>query len=436
MKVAIVGSGPAAYYVAEGLYGRFGRQIEIDLIERLPTPYGLVRSGVAPDHQATKQVWRRFANLHMTTNLEFFGNVEVGTTVGIDELRELYDAVVLATGASVDRRLGIPGEDLPGVYSATRFVSWYNSHPDYVDDPPLLEGTTAVIIGNGNVAIDVARVLLRSPDEMRTSDISVEAAARIAHSGLRDCRIVGRRGPLEVGFSLKELSELGSLDGVSTTVEPTQMPAPAQLTAAGPILNKVLGILAGFAAHVPQPDNKRLHLLFEARPVAVLGEDRVTGIRFERTVRTGANWSGTAEYVEYPCALVVSCIGYRARPIPGVPFNTADGVLANVNGEIECGLYCCGWAGRAPSGTIGSNRQPGFDLAARIVPRDGTGKTGRAGLRVLLASRRVETVDFAGWRAIDAAEVAAAQPGAPREKLLRRPDLLRAARSSAAAGDF
>lgn len=435
MKVAIVGAGPSAYYVAEGLYARLGKELEVDLIERLPTPYGLVRYGVAPDHQTTKQVWRRFAALHATADLGFFGNVELGATVTIEQLRELYDAVVLATGADVDRRLGIPGEDLPGVYGAGRFVSWYNGHPDFVDDPPALDGGSAVIIGNGNVAIDVARVLLRSAAELQASDISAEAAALIREDGPRECRIVGRRGPLDVGFSLKELGELGSLAGVSTTVEPAQMPASADLASVGPVLAKVLGVLAVFAAHMPQAGNKHLHLQFQARPVAVLGGQRVTGIRFERTVYGTAGWSGTGEYFEHPCTLVVSCIGYRVRPIAGVPFDAAGGVLANENGEILPGLYCCGWAGRPPTGTIGSNRQPGFELAARIATIGGSDKPGRAGLRALLGERGVDTVDFAGWRAIDAAEVAAARPGAPREKLLRRAELLRAARGRGVAHD-
>jgi ferredoxin--NADP+ reductase len=238
---------------------------------------------------------------------------------------------------------------------------------------------------------------------------------------------VGRRGPLEVGFSLKELGELGSLDGVSTTAEPAQMPTPLQLASAGPVLAKVLGVIAGFAACTPQPDSKRLHLQFQARPVAVLGEDRVTGVRFERTIHSASGWEGTGEYFDHRCTLVVTCIGYRVRPIPGVPLDTARGVLANVNGEIQPGLFCSGWAARPPTGTIGSNRQQAFDLAARIAATCSPGKPGRVGLRALLGSRRIATVDFAGWRRIDTVEIASARPGAPREKLPRWTELLHAA---------
>lgn len=427
MKVAIVGSGPAAYYVAEGLVARLGQNVEVDLIERLPTPYGLVRSGVAPDHQTTKQVWRRFEALHASRAVEFHGDVDVGSTVTIEQLREIYDAVVLATGACIDRKLGIPGEDLPGVYGAARFVGWYNGHPDQVDAVPLLAGDSAVVIGNGNVAIDVARVLLRSDAEMAASDISAEASAVVRASALRSCRIVGRRGPLQVGFSLKELSELGFLEGVTTTVDPAQAPSMADVASATPALAKVLRVIQGFALNEPRRDDKRLHLEFFARPVEILGVGQVTGVRFERTLLKPSGWIGTGEFFDQPCGLVVTCIGYRSTPIPGVPYDTERGVLANDNGVISAGLYCAGWASHAPTGTIGSNRGTGFDLAARIAAGGHGERPGRAQLRELLAQRGVRPVCFDDWRRIDAVEIAAASPGAPRSKLLRRSDLLKAA---------
>ena len=427
MKVAIVGSGPAGHYVAEGLVARLGKEVEVDLIERLPTPYGLVRSGVAPDHQTTKQVWRRFAALHADAAVGFHGDVEVGSDVTVAELRDLYDAVVLATGAGEDRRLGIPGEDLPGVYGAARFVGWYNGHPDDADLAPVIKGGSAVIIGNGNVAIDVARVLSRAPAELAASDISAEAAAVIRGSALQGCRIVGRRGPLQVGFSLKELGELGSLAGVTATADPAQMPAAEEVAAAPPPLAKVLRVIDGYARQRPEAGHKRLHLEFFARPVAILGGDHVTGVRFERTRPTATGWTGTGEHLEHPCGLVVTCIGYRARPVAGVPYDERNGVLANAQGVIAPGLYCVGWAGHAPTGTIGSNRPEGFALAARIAEGPRGARPGRDGLRALLARRGRPAVSFDGWRRIDAAEVAAAAPGAPRAKFLRRPDLLRAA---------
>jgi ferredoxin--NADP+ reductase len=424
----VIGSGPAGYYVAEGLLAQPRGGIEVDILDRLPTPFGLVRSGVAPDHQSTKSVIRRFARLHESAGLRFYGNLEVGREVSIDELRQLYDAVVLATGAPEDRRLGIPGESLPGVHGATRFVSWYNAHPDFAELDPDLGTETAVIIGNGNVAIDVARVLAKTPGEMSSSDLAPHAAGRIHSSRLREFHIVGRRGPLNVGFTAKELGELGELADTVTTAHPAQMPAAADVAAVDPAFRRVLQIIQGFATTLPDPGRKRIHLEFFARPDCILGEQRVTGVRFERTVLEGGECRGTGEFFERPCGLVVTCIGYRAQPIPGVPFDAARGVHRHVDLVIEPGLYCTGWSARGPSGTIGSNRKEGFALAERIAAQDAAGKPGRAGLESLATSRGIDLVDFDGWQRIDAAEVAAAAPGAPRRKFAQVPEMLAAAR--------
>jgi ferredoxin--NADP+ reductase len=429
MKVVVIGSGPAGYYVAEGLLNQAGADVEVDIIDRLPVPYGLVRAGVAPDHQSTKSVIRRFAALHDSPALRFFGNLEVGRDVSIDELLHLYDAVVLATGAADDRRLGIPGESLPGVYGAAQFVGWYNGHPDWVGLDPLLDTTSAVIIGNGNVAIDVARVLAKTPAEMAGSDLAAHAAACIHASPLREFCIAGRRGPLQVGFTPKELGELGELAEVVTTADPAQLPPPEAMAAASAGLKRVLGIIEAFARQSPGSGRKRLHLEFFARPVRILGDDRVTGVQFERTIVDNGVCTGTGELFERDCGLVVSCIGYRSQPLSGVPFDAASGVHRNVGGVVAEGLHCTGWSAHGPAGTIGSNRKEGFELAARLAARPAApGKAGRAGLAALAAARGIEIVDFAAWQRIDAAEVAAALPPAPRRKLVAIADLLAAAR--------
>ena len=429
MKVVVIGAGPAGYYVAEGLLNRAGADVEVDIVDRQPVPYGLVRAGVAPDHQSTKSVIRRFAALHDAPALRFFGNLEVGRDVTTDELLQLYDAVVLATGADDDRRLGIPGESLAGVYGAARFVGWYNGHPDRVGLDPLLDTTSAVIIGNGNVAIDVARVLAKTPAEMATSDLVAHAAARIHASPLREICIAGRRGPLQVGFTPKELGELGELAEAVTTADPAQLPPPGAVAAASAGLKRVLASIEDFSRRPPERGRKRLHLEFFARPVRILGDGRVTGVQFERTIVENGVCTGTGELFERDCGLVVSCIGYRSRPMGGVPFDAASGVHRNAGGVVAEGLYCTGWSAHGPAGTIGSNRREGFELAARLAARPAApGKAGRVGLAALAAARGIEIIDFAGWRRIDAAEVAAAVPPAPRRKFVLTREMLAAAR--------
>jgi adrenodoxin-NADP+ reductase len=434
MKVAVVGSGPAGYYLAEGLLNQPGGAVEVDILDRLPTPYGLVRAGVAPDHQSTKSVIRRFAKLHESPALRFYGNLEVGRDVAVDELQQHYDAVVLATGAASDRGLGIPGESLAGVHGAAEFVGWYNAHPDFVGFDPDLDTRAAVIIGNGNVAIDVARVLAKTPAEMSTSDLPPHAAARIHASPLREFHIVGRRGPLNVGFTAKELGELGELAAAVATADPEQMPSPEAAAAADPAFGRVLKIMQGYSTAAPDPGRKRIHLEFFARPVRILGNDRVTSVQFERTVVEGGESRGTGEFFERECGLVVSCIGYRTQPVPGVPYDAARGVHRNVDMLVERGLYCTGWSARGPSGTIGSNRKEGFALAARIAAQTREpGKRGRAGLESLAAARGIELVNFAAWQRIDAAEIAAAATGAPRRKFEYVADMLATARAATTA---
>jgi ferredoxin--NADP+ reductase len=428
LKVAVIGSGPSGHYVTEGLLDETGGDVEIDVLDRLPTPYGLVRGGIAPDHQSTKAVTRRFARLHAGEAVRFFGNLGVGENVSVAELRELYDAIVLAVGAPEDRALGLPGEDLPGVFGSARFVGWYNAHPDFVGVEPNLECSTAVVIGNGNVAIDVARVLTKTPLEMAHSDLPRSVAARIHNARLCHVYIVGRRGPLQVGFTPKELGELGELAAAMATVDANQLPSRESARVQDPAFQRVIDTLYRFSAHEGPGKAKRIHFRFFARPLEILGDTQVRAVRFERTELRGNAVAGTGERFDIPCGLVVSCIGYRCQRLEGVPFDDERGVFSNIDGVIEPGLYCAGWARRGPTGTVGSNRPDGFALAREIAGTPArSGRLGRSGLQRLIAERSLRVVNFAGWNRIDAAEVAAARPGAPREKMLSVPQMLQVA---------
>ncbi len=433
LSVAIVGSGPSGFYAAEALLRDGG--VAIDLIERLPSPFGLVRGGVAPDHQSTKQVVRAFERTAEHRAVAYFGHVELGRDLTIDELRGLYDAVVLAVGAPADRPLGIDGEALPGVVGSAAFVGWYNGHPDFAALSPPLDGRRAVVIGNGNVALDVARVLVKSPAEMAVSDIAEDASAAIAASPLEEVVLLGRRGPLEARFSQKELREMGGLEAAEVALDPGQLPAavPEELPErARRLAERNLAVLRGFRA-VGGGTGKRRRVRFEffARPLAVLGRTRVEALRWERTALVDGRLRGTGETGELSCGLVVPAIGYRSRRIPGVPFDAAHGRLRNREGRIGPGLYCVGWCRRGPSGVIGSSKQDG-DQAAAAIRREceagpeasQNGKAGRRGLRRLLARRAVTWVDYPAWQAIDAAERAAAPAGAPRRKFVTVEDML------------
>lgn len=427
LKVAIIGSGPAGYYTAEGLLKQFGSGVEVDIIDRLPTPFGLIRNGVAPDHQSIKAVTRRYENTQEGGSVRFWGNVEVGDAISMDELRRLYHAVVLATGAPQDRPLGIPGDARPGVIGAGAFVGWYNGHPDYADLNPSLDTEAVAIIGNGNVALDVARVLVKTPDEMAASDLTRHAAQAIHNSPIRTVYIIGRRGPLQVSFSPKELGELGELSEAVPLVEASQLPpegAERALEDAG--LRKSVGHLRRFASRSAEERERQIRFLFYSRPEAVLGDNRVKGLRLERVwLNEAGQVEGGGETFDLSVGLIISCIGYRTLAIPGVPFDSERGRFCNDEGVIGPDLYCVGWARRGPSGTIGTNRPDGFLIAEKIAASGWAGeRPGRAGLEALLRERDIWAVTFDDWKRIDAAEIARARIGAPREKFVRIDDML------------
>ncbi|MBB3764569.1 FAD-dependent oxidoreductase [Sphingomicrobium lutaoense] len=427
---AIVGSGPAGFYTAEALAKAYGENARIDIIDRLPVPYGLIRFGVAPDHQSIKKVALRYDKVAALDTVRFAGNVSVGDAVSIAELRELYDAVIMATGAPHDRKLGIPSEELPGVFGSAAFVGWYNGHPDFADIEPPLDSDHAVIVGNGNVALDCARILAKTEEEFEGSDIVRHALEALMASNIRTITILGRRGPHQIAMTPKELGELGHLDAAAPIVDLADFPPVEEdeaLEDRG--LAKSVAILRDFASR-PWDKEKKIVFDFFARPVRVEGEGKAQGVTVERTrLDEDGRARGTGETYEIPAGLVISCIGYSSPHIPGVPYDHRGGRYENENGVIEEGFYAVGWARRGPSGTIGTNRPDGYEVAATIEaalpPGSDGGRKGRDGLEKLLESRDVPHTSFADWRKIEAAEEAAARAGSPREKMISTEEMLR-----------
>ncbi len=426
-QIAIVGSGPAGYYTAEACQKLFGDDVGIDIIDRLPVPYGLIRFGVAPDHQSIKAVNRRYEAISLKERVRFLGNVSVGEHVSIAELQEMYDAVILATGAPHDRTLGIPGDDLPGVTGSAAFVGWYNGHPDFADTQPELSGPGAVIVGNGNVALDVARILAKTRAEFTGSDIVGHAIDALDHSGIKRISFVGRRGPHQIAMTPKELGELGHLSRATPLVSAGDLPPVGDDALLEPGMRKSVTHLRDFAATDTPPKDITIEFDFFAMPVAIEGDGKVERIIVERTVLDSEMRSiGTGERYAIPCSLIVSSIGYQTPPIEGVPYEHGRGRFANSDGRILPGLYCVGWARRGPSGTIGTNRPDGYAIAD-LVAADigaGAGKGGGGALDPLLAARGADVVSFTDWKKIDDAEIARARSGAPREKFVSVADMV------------
>jgi len=425
--VAVVGAGPAGYYIAEALTAKHDN-VHVDIIDRLPTPYGLIRAGVAPDHQSIKNVSKRYAATNDRENVRFVGNLALGRDITMAELKELYDVVVLATGAPKDRPLGVEGEDLLGVYGSGAFVGWYNSHPDYEDLNPDLRIASVAVIGNGNVAVDVARILAKTAKEMADTDLADHAASSIHGSSIKDIYILGRRGPLEAAFTPKELGELNTLENCVTLIDNAQLPDESgdnNLTGAQ---KKNMAILRSMVTNKADSKPVRLHVKFYLRPMAILGDRTVCGLRLEETKVEDGKCIGTGKTEVLPAGLVVPCIGYRASPIEDVPYDEARGIYVSDEGRIDEQLYCVGWARRGPTGTIGTNKPDGVGIAAKILEEvSPSGKEGRAGLDRIAKERDLKIVTFAEWKKIDAAEVAAAKNGAPRVKFANVEEMVHAA---------
>ena len=424
---AVVGSGPAGFYTAEALEKAYGENARIDILDRYPVPYGLIRFGVAPDHQSLKAVSKRYDKVAESAGVDFIGNVTVGRDVSVAELLELYDAVILATGAPHDRKLGIPGEDLPGVVGSAEFVGWYNGHPDFADLNPPLDGTHAAVIGNGNVALDCARILSKTQGEFAGSDIVGHALDALDHSAIKTITLLGRRGPHQIAMTPKELGELGHLEQAVPIIEPADFPPVEADEPLEPGLRKSVTLLRGFAALDANKD-KRIVFDFFAKPVAIEGDGKVERIIVERTVLDGGSARGTGETYEVPASLVVSAIGYATSPIADVPFE--GGKFVNAAGRIGDRLFAVGWARRGPTGTIGTNRPDGYEVADQVVadmaPGSSSDRAGAAGLKALLTERSVMPTDYDDWRKIEETETANARDGSPREKFVRVEDWLKA----------
>jgi len=425
---AVVGSGPAGFYTAEAVEKAYGGQARIDIIDRYPVPYGLIRFGVAPDHQSLKAVSKRYDKVAESAGVDFIGNVTVGRDVSVAELLDFYDAVILATGAPHDRKLGIPGEDLPGVVGSAEFVGWYNGHPEFADLDPPLTGTHAAVVGAGNVALDCARILSKTRHEFEGSDIVGHALDALDRSAIRTVTILGRRGPHQIAMTPKELGELGHLEAAVPIVEPADFPPVEADEPLDPGLRKSVTLLRGFA-DLPQDKSKRIVFDFFAKPVAIEGDGKAERILVERTVldESGAA-RGTGETYEVPASLIVTAIGYSTSPIADVPF--AGGKFVNDGGRIADRLYAVGWARRGPTGTIGTNRPDGYEvadqIAAALPPGSSANRSGAAGLKTLLDRRGVMPTDYDDWRKIEETETGRARPGSPREKFVRVEEWLQA----------
>ena len=430
--IAIIGSGPAGYYTAEAAQKAFGEDVRIDIIDRLPVPFGLIRSGVAPDHQSIKAVSRRYEATALSKNVRFVGNVTVGQDVTIDELQRLYDAVVLATGAPNDRALGIDGDNLSGVYGSAAFVGWYNGHPDFAELAPPFDGKHIVVIGNGNVALDVARICSKTRAEFAGSDIVAHALDVLQDAKTESVTILGRRGPHQIAMTPKELGELGHLARATPVVERGDLPELEADALLEPGMRKSVTHLRAFAS-IPESIHAdkdiRMEFDFFAAPVRIEGDGKVERVIIERT-RLDENLKSvaTGETYTIPASMVVACIGYQTPPIDGVPYEHGRGRFASDEGRILPGLYCVGWARRGPTGTIGTNKPDGFAIVELIAADigDGGGKEGRPGLDALLDKRGVQVVKYSDWKKIEEAEAARARDGAPREKFVTVEDMIKA----------
>jgi ferredoxin/flavodoxin---NADP+ reductase len=450
LRAAIVGSGPAAFYAAGAMLASEDPTVEVDMIERLPTPWGLVRLGVAPDHPQLKTVSRAFEKIAARPGFRFLGNVQVGRDVTHEELTSAYDAVIYAVGSQTDRRLGIPGEDLPGSWAATELVAWYNGHPDFQELAFDLSHERAVVIGNGNVALDVARMLALTPEELAPTDTTDAAIAAIVSSGIREIVVLGRRGPVQAAWTSTELGELGDLAGADVVVDSAELEldpvSEAELEAASNVVRRNMDILREFAAREPGGKPKVVRLRFRVSPVAILGDERVGAVEvvhnaLEPDGRGSVRAVATGEGEVIPCGIVFRSVGYRGVGLPGVTYDERSGTIPNdggrvlgVDGVALPGVYCAGWIKRGPTGVIGTNKKDATDTVehlledareGRLPPRSGASIDG------VLAGRGVGVVTYSGWEAIDGLERSRGEPqGRPRVKLSTWDELLDAGRSA------
>ncbi|MFL5915428.1 MAG: FAD-dependent oxidoreductase [Gaiellaceae bacterium] len=431
MRVAVVGSGPAGFYAAGALLAA-DPPAEVDMIERLPTPWGLVRLGVAPDHPKLKSVSRAFERIAEQPGFRFLGNVEFGRDIEHVDLVRLYDAVVYAVGAQTDRRLGIPGEDLAGSWAATEFVAWYNGHPDYQELAFDLSVERVVVIGNGNVALDLARMLALTHEELAPTDATDASIAAIASSPIREIVVVGRRGPAQAAFTTPELQEMGELAGADVVVDPADLEGAKPH---GTNAERNVAVLQELAARAPDGKPRRVVFRFFESPVAILGEEHVEGVELVRNELDAYERAvPTDERQTLPCGLVFRSVGYHGVELPGVPFDAGSGTIPNDDGRVEPGVYCAGWIKRGPTGVIGTNKKDATETVQLLLEDAAAGRlepkpdANAAAVDALLAERGVQVVEYHGWLEIDAVERAAGEKaGRPRVKLCTWDDLIAAA---------
>ena len=437
LRVLVVGSGPSGIFAADALIKQNEVPVQIDVLDKLPTPYGLVRYGVAPDHLKIKSVTAGFEKTLSDPRVRFLGNVAFGTDLTYDEARSHYDALFYTFGASSDRRLGIPGEDLTGSMSATEFVAWYNGHPDAAAREMLLHATGVAVVGVGNVALDVSRILSKTTEELRDSDIAPHALDALEHSPVKDVWILGRRGAAQAKFTTKDLREFGELHISDPIVKGDEIQvSQADEDVADSTVKKNLEVLRAFAARPPEGKERRLHLRFLVSPTEILndGNGHVAGLKIERNrLDERGNAVGTGEFEMLPVQMVLRSVGYRGMKIAGVPFDEGRGVIPNEQGRVtgRVGEYTAGWIKRGPSGVIGTNKADAVESVKLLLEdaRNGTLQpvqdSNRDHIDALLSGKAIDVVTLADWKALDAHELMTGQAqGRPRAKVSHKAQML------------
>ncbi len=449
LRVAIVGAGPSGFYAAEHILKDGDLHAQVDLFDRLPTPFGLVRGGVAPDHPKIKSVIRVYEKTAAREGFRFFGNVKVGHDIEVEDLERHYHAIVFTVGCETDRALGIPGEDLPGSHAATAFVGWYNAHPDYADDEWDLSCDRAVVIGNGNVAMDVARMLALTDHELRQTDTADHAIEALDAKGIREIVVLGRRGPVQAAFTNPEIKELGEMEDADVNVDPPEFEhdSPSAAYLESDEVDKTTRVnvetLQEFSQRTPEGKKQRIVLRFLASPVEIKGDGKVESIVVGRNelVEEGGTLRAkdTGEREELECGLILRSVGYTGVPIEGVPFDEKRGLILNEGGRVldshdaghKVGHYTAGWIKRGPSGVIGTNKKDALETVQHLFT-DVESQTllspetpDPSAIEALLAERRVRYVSFEDWQAINQAEIGRGEPhGRPRVKFVRVEEML------------
>ena len=449
LRVAIVGAGPSGFYAAEHVLKDGDVHAQVDLFDRLPTPFGLVRGGVAPDHPKIKSVTRVYEKTAAREGFRFFGNIKVGRDIEVDDLERLYHAIVYTVGCETDRQLGIPGENLPGSHAATAFVGWYNAHPDYADEEFNLSCERAVVIGNGNVAMDVARMLALTDHELRQTDTADHAIEMLDRKKIREIVVLGRRGPVQAAFTNPEIKELGEMEDADVIVDPSDVeldPASAaylESEEADKTTRVNVETLREFSQRTPEGKQQRIVLRFLASPVEIQGDGKVEKIVIGRNelVEEGGTLRAkdTGEREELECGLVLRSVGYTGIPIEGVPFDQSRGLILNEGGRVldshdaghKIGHYAAGWIKRGPSGVIGTNKKDALetvqhllaDVESQTLLNPATPEP--SAVEELLSERNIRYVSFEDWQAIDEAEVGRGEPhGRPRVKFVKVEEML------------